>query len=145
MGFFEDPTGIGTAVGGVTSLAKGILDKIFPDADAASKAQAALELADLTARTAAITAEAQSADKWTSRARPSFMYVMYLFLLSAIPMGVLFFFRPDAAQGVCAGMKLWFDALPGEMYALFGAGYLGYAVTRSGDKKAQLQAWRWGR
>ncbi len=35
-------------------------------------------------RMTAIVAEANSADPWTSRARPSFLYVMYALLLWAI-------------------------------------------------------------
>ena len=35
----------------------------------------------------AILAEAKSSDPWTSRARPSFLYVMYLLILFSLPMG----------------------------------------------------------
>ena len=37
----------------------------------------------------AIVAEAQSTDPWTSRARPSFLYMMYALILWAIPMGLI--------------------------------------------------------
>ena len=43
----------------------------------------------IQARLSAIVTEARSPDPWTSRARPSFLYVMYVMLLWAIPMGVL--------------------------------------------------------
>ena len=35
----------------------------------------------------AIVAEANSSDPWTSRARPSFLYLIYVLLLFAVPMG----------------------------------------------------------
>lgn len=123
-------------------LGKG-LDKIFPDKAEAERAklrllelQQAGEFKELEARMAAITTEAASADPWTSRARPSFLYVMYVMLLAAIPAGALFVFWPDEVTRGIEGFRLWLDAIPGELYALFGAGYLGYAHYRTWDKKA---------
>lgn len=82
-----------------------------------------------------ITTEGASQDKWTSRARPSFMYVMYILILSAIPMGVLYAFVPDVAANVTIGFKAWLAAIPAEMLALFGVGYVGYTVARSREKE----------
>ena len=126
-------------------VGKSLIERIFPDKtkQAAERAQAELALAqlqqdgtlkELGIQMSAILAEAQSADPWTSRARPSFLYVMYILILAAIPFGVFFAFRPDTAMQVAAGVKAWLDALPEEMWWLFGAGYLGYAGARSFEK-----------
>ena len=73
-----------------------LIDRLIPDKEAAAKAKLELlamqqqgELKELEVRMSAILAEAQSADPWTSRARPSFLYVVYLLILFAIPMGFL--------------------------------------------------------
>ena len=57
-----------------------IIDKIIPDKEARAKAKLELlalegsqELKAIETRMAAIIAEAQSPDPWTSRARPSFL------------------------------------------------------------------------
>jgi len=118
-----------------------ILDKIFPDP--AQREAAKLELAktaqdgrlrELGIQMSAIVTEAQSADPWTSRARPSFMYVIYIVILLGIPMGVLSAFKPEIATQVAAGFKAWLGAVPDSLWALFGAGYLGYAGARTWEK-----------
>lgn len=91
-------------------------------------------LADMEVRLSAIIAEANSKDPWTSRARPSFLYVIYTLLLFSIPMGFLFAFKPEVAQLVTVGFKDWLHAIPDSLYTLFGAGYLGYAGARTVDK-----------
>lgn len=119
--------------------AKGVSVRFASDAEIARMAemlelQQAGEFKELDARFTAIVAEANSNDPWTSRARPSFMYVMYLMILTAIPMGFLFAFRPDVAMAVTAGVKGWLAAIPEEMWWLFGAGYLGYTGSRTFEK-----------
>ncbi len=118
-----------------------ILDKVITSPS--EKAAAQLELLKLQqsgeldlykVQLSAIIAEAQSPDKWTSRARPSFMYVMYILLLWSIPMGFLYAFKPLFAGNVINGFKLTLESIPDQLYYLFGAGYLGYAATRSVDK-----------
>ena len=128
-------------VGGVVDLLGKGLDRIFPDKVEREKAKLALfqaqqdgQLKELEVSMSAIIAEANSSDPWTSRARPSFMYVMYLLLLSAIPMGFLFAFDPGTAAGVTEGFKDWLGALPDELWWLFGAGYLGYTGARTFEK-----------
>lgn len=118
-----------------------LIDKLIPDPEQKAKAQLQLlqlqqtgELDDLKTRLSAILAEAQSTDPWTSRARPSFMYVMYLMILAAIPMGILYAISPATAQGIADGMRAWLAAIPQEMWGLFGVGYVGYAAARSYDK-----------
>ena len=83
------------------------------------------QLKDMETRLSAILAEAQSSDPWTSRARPSFMYVIYILILSSIPMGFLFAFQPETADAVIQGFTGWLNAIPDSLYTLFGAGYLG--------------------
>ncbi|HCS18264.1 MAG TPA: hypothetical protein DIW45_11325 [Erythrobacter sp.] len=82
----------------------------------------------------AFVAEAQSADPWTSRARPSFLYVMYALILFSVPMGVIAAFDPIAARAIGEGMTRYLSALPEALYALFGTGYLGYTAARQWGK-----------
>src|SRR3546814_2303472 len=79
-----------------------IIDKIIPDPDARDKAKLELlklegrqEMEAMKTQLSAILAEAQSVDPWTSRARPSFLYVMYALLLWSVPMGLIAAARPD--------------------------------------------------
>lgn len=118
-----------------------LIDKLIPDPEA--KARAQLELAkmaqdgrleEMKTQMSAIIAEAQSADPWTSRARPSFLYVVYVLLLWSIPMGVLAVFKPEAAQAFTAGFKAWMAAIPEPILTLFGTVMLGYVVGRSWEK-----------
>jgi len=115
-----------------------LLDKIIPDPQARDQAKLALlklegaqELDVLRVELSAIIAEAQSADPWTSRARPSFLYVMYVLLLWSIPMGLISAVKPDMSQAIAAGMKAYLTAIPEPLYMLFGTGYLGYTAARS--------------
>ena len=127
---------------GVFDIGKTLISRIFPDkkeqAEAELKMLLASEEADLKeleTRLSAILAEANSKDPWTSRARPSFLYVVYVFILSAIPMGFISAYNPELASSVAAGAQAWLNAIPGELYTLFGAGYLGYSYNRTQDKK----------
>ena len=118
-----------------------LLDKIIPDPQARDKAKLELiklqgdqDMAAIGAQMQAIVAEAQSTDLWTSRARPSFLYVMYAMILWAIPMGLIAAVDPDMALGIGEGMTTYLRALPEELYALFGTGYLGYTAARTWGK-----------
>ena len=118
-----------------------IIDKIIPDKAARERAkleliklQGSQELEALQAQLSAIVAEANSPDPWTSRARPSFLYVMYALLLWALPMGLIAAFRPEAARDIAAGMNAYLTGLPEPLYALFGTGYLGYSAARQWGK-----------
>ena len=132
-------------IGPLFDLGKSLIDKIFPDKEkmAAERAQAELallqlqqdgKLRELGVQMSAILAEAQSADPWTSRARPSFLYVIYLMILLGVPMGVLSAFYPDMAARVALGLQKWLAAIPDSLWALFGAGYLGYTGARMWEK-----------
>jgi hypothetical protein len=120
-----------------------IIDKVIPDKAQRDKAklellqlQGSQDLAEINARLSAIVAEANSHDPWTSRARPSFLYVMYVLLLWALPMGLLAMFSPDRAQAIASGMNAYLSGLPEPLYALFGTGYLGYTAARQWGKIA---------
>jgi hypothetical protein len=124
----------------VTPIA-GLLDKLIPDPkarDAAKlellKLQSSNEMEAVRQQLSAIIAEAQSADPWTSRARPSFLYVMYALLLWSIPMGLIAAVDPAKAQAIAAGMTGYLGAIPEALYALFGTGYLGYTAARQWGK-----------
>jgi len=120
----------------------GLLDKIIPDPEAREKAKLELvrqqqtgALRETEVQLSAILAEARSDDPWTSRARPSFLYVVYAMILAAIPMGVLHAIAPEAAVSISEGMRGWLAALPDDIWWLFGAGYLGYTGARTVDKR----------
>lgn len=119
----------------------GLLDKIIPDPKAREAAKIELiklqnsqELDLLSAQLSAIVAEASSTDPWTSRARPSFLYVMYVLLLWSIPMGLIAALQPQMAHDISAGMTRYLNGLPEPLYALFGTGYLGYTAARQWGK-----------
>jgi len=129
------------ALSSIFGIGSKIIDKIFPDP--AQKAQAQLELLkmqqsgdldEMKTQLSAIIAEAQSTDPWTSRARPSFLYVVYVLLLWSIPMGVLTIFRPEAAAAFTAGFKAWMLAIPEPVLTLFGVVMTGYVAGRSWEK-----------
>jgi len=124
-------------IGPITS----IIDKVIPDPKARDQAKLELlklkssqEMELLERQLSAILSEANSPDPWTSRARPSFLYVMYVMILWAIPMGILAAFDPAAAGAIAKGMNAYLGGLPEPLYALFGTGYLGYAVVRQWGK-----------
>ena len=118
-----------------------LLDKIIPDPEARDRAKLELlklegsqEMEQLKTRLSAIVAEAQSTDPWTSRARPSFLYVMYALILWAVPMGLISAVNPGMAKGIAEGMTAYLRGIPEELYALFGTGYLGYTAARTWGK-----------
>lgn len=131
-------------VGAIAPVVDNLIDNLFEtdEEKAAAKVkvmQAAQEgrLKEIEVSMSAIIAEAKSADPWTSRARPSFLYVVYVMILAAIPMGFVSAFNPDLALKVVAGMQGWLAAIPDAMWTLFGAGYLGYSAARSWDKRGK--------
>jgi hypothetical protein len=118
-----------------------LIDKIIPDPrarDAAKlellKLEGSQEMEAVRTQLSAILAEAGSHDPWTSRARPSFLYVMYAIILWAIPMGLIAAVRPEMAQGIATGMNAYLAGIPEPLWALFGTGYLGYTAARQWGK-----------
>jgi hypothetical protein len=128
-------------IGGIFSIGTKLIDKLFPDPTAKAQAQLELlkmqqagDLDEIKVQLSAIIAEAQSTDPWTSRARPSFLYVVYVLLLWSIPMGILTIFRPEAASAFTAGFKEWMLAIPEPVLTLFGVVMTGYVAGRSWEK-----------
>lgn len=118
-----------------------IIDKVIPDPG--QRAQAKLQLLQLqgtqemdalNAQLSAIIAEEKSPDPWTSRARPSFLYIMYIMILWAIPMGLISAVRPETAAAIATGMNNYLRGIPDAMWSLFGTGYLGYTAARQWGK-----------
>ncbi len=126
----------------IFSIGEKLIDKLIPDPEAKAKATQELlvlqqqgELKALEISMSAILAEAQSPDPWTSRARPSFMYVFYfvLILLVIVAPFVGIFFPEQMAQfyiNVNAGFK----AIPETLWWTFTSGFLGYAGARTYEK-----------
>ena len=115
-----------------------LLDRIIPDPRARDNAKLDLlklqgdqEMASLATQMQAIVAEAQSPDPWTSRARPSFLYIMYALILWSIPMGLIAAVQPSMASAIGNGMSSYLRGIPNELYTLFGTGYLGYTAART--------------
>ena len=128
-------------ISGILGIGGKLIDKLFPDPEQKAKAQLELlkmeqsgELETVKTQLSAIIAEANSADPWTSRARPSFLYVVYILLLWSIPMGILTIFKPDAAAAFAQGFGAWLKAIPEEILTLFGVVMTGYVVGRSWEK-----------
>ncbi len=119
----------------------GLLDKIIPDPKVREEAKLNLlkaenqqTLEEIKIQLAAILAEAQSPDPWTSRARPAFLYVVYIMLLAAIPMGIVHALAPATAADITAGFQAWLKAIPESLTQLFGVVMLGYIGGRSWEK-----------
>lgn len=129
-------------IGGLFDVGKVLIERLFPDKEQAAKAQLELlkmdqagELKQLEVRMSAILAEAQSEDKWTSRARPSFMYVFYFVILSmTLTAPLLGIFFPEGMQTFFDNVSRGFGAIPEELWWAFSVGYLGYAGARSFEK-----------
>ncbi|MEM7046977.1 MAG: 3TM-type holin [Pseudomonadota bacterium] len=118
------------------------LDKVLPDTKAKTKAQAELaniiaskEAAELETRLKVILAEATSEDKWISRARPTFLYVIYAVIGLCVLAGIASIWWPSHVAIATAGFGGALMAVPDSLWALFGAGYLGYSAVRSYDKR----------
>jgi len=118
-----------------------IIDKVIPDREARDRAKLELlklegsqEMELLQTQLSAIVSESRSADPWTSRARPSFLYVMYVLILWALPMGIISAVNPATASAISSGMTAYLSALPEPLYVLFGTGYLGYTAARQWGK-----------
>jgi len=123
-----------------------IIDRVIPDPKAREAAKIQLiqqaqegKLKEVEQQLSAILAEAQSKDPWTSRARPTFLYVVYLLILTSIPMALIHAFNPELAVRLVEGFHGWLAAIPESIITLFGVGYLGYTGARSYDKFKHLK------
>lgn len=132
--------------GPLAGLASELIDNLFETEEEKAAAKAKLmeleqrgHLNEIQVHLSAILAEAKSQDPWTSRARPSFLYLMYLVVAFLVfvgaPLGV---FYPQEVNQAATNMRDLLNAVPESLWWLFGAGYLGYTGARSFDK------WRGG-
>lgn len=133
-------------ISGLFSIGSKLIDRWWPDAEEADKRKAELmamaqqgELKELEISMSAIIAEANSSDKWTSRARPTFMYLFYLviiFLVIIFPILGIFFKQEMIVfyDNVTYGFK----AIPEPMWWAFTTGYLGYTGARTFEKKSRV-------
>ena len=133
-----DPVSI---VSVLTGLGDSLIKRLWPDPADQAKAQLELfkmqqegQFKEVELQLSAIVSESQSPDPWTSRARPSFLYVIYVMILMSIPVAFLSVFKPDIAAQLAFGMQAWLAAIPESMWTLFGVGYLGYSGARSWEK-----------
>lgn len=128
--------------GPLFELGEKFIDKLFPDPAAKAKAMQDMmalqqqgELKELETRMSAILAEANSSDPWTSRARPTFMYMFYLVLLILVIVAPFagIFFQAEMKQ-FYINVSLGFNAIPEAMWWTFTTGFLGYAGARTYEK-----------
>jgi hypothetical protein len=126
---------------GVLEAAGKLIDRLFPDPEAAAKAKVALmqaegqqALAEMQLSMSAIVAEAQSADPWTSRARPTFLYVIYLVILLCVFGAIVGIWWPNHVTTAAQNLNNLLASIPDSLWTLFGVGYLGYSGARTFDK-----------
>ena len=127
---------------GLFGIGEKLIDHWFPDAEEADKRKAELalmaqqgQLKELEIGMSAIIAEANSGDKWTSRARPSFMYLFYVLvtcLVVVFPIIGIFF--PEQMELFYSNVSSGFEAIPDAMWTTFTMGYLGYTGARTYEK-----------
>lgn len=128
-------------VGGIVAPILKIIDKVVPDRAQAqaikleflkTENQQALDEAKM--ELSAILAEEQSADPWTSRARPTFLYVIYFVILMCMVGGIIGIWFPQQMHQAADNTNALLRAIPDSLWNLFGIGYLGYTGARSVDK-----------
>ena len=133
--------GIDDAISAVSTTIGKAIDRIWPNPteEAAAKvaqlkAETENAVALLTAQNAAAVAEASSADPWTSRARPTFLYVMYALILWAIPMSIVSAIRPDVAMNIAHGFAAWLQAIPDSLWSVMFGCFAVYSGGRTVEK-----------
>ena len=131
-----------------TTLAPGLfeagarlIDRLIPDPAEREKAKLALlqaegqqALQEMQVSLSAILAEANSHDQWTSRARPTFLYVIYGVILLSVIGSIIGIWWPAEVFQAAENLSKLLNAVPESLWWLFGAGYLGYTSARSFDK-----------
>jgi hypothetical protein len=131
-------------VGGLSSLAQTIIEKFVPDPQAKAQALENLRKDAITVQqmenelqiklneTAGqnIRADAQSGDKFTERARPTFMYIVEAILA--------FNFIGVPIVQLITGKAIAPFNLPADLLTLFGVCVTGYVMSRSVDKAVAL-------
>jgi hypothetical protein len=147
-----------TGLSSIFDLGKTLIDKLIPDPAQKAAAQLNLltlqqqgefkqidaQLEEMKTSMSAINTEGASADKWTSRARPGFLYVIYIVILFGLPLSILSIWFPSETMHVQQSFSAWVTGIPDSLMTLFGTGYLGYAAVRTYDKhiaaKVQIES-----
>ncbi len=132
--------------GPVTKLAGDLIDNLFETDEEKANAKAKLikleqegKLKAAEVQLSAIIAEAKSSDPWTSRARPSFLYLIYVIIALCFFGGILGIWWPEQMTRAATNIRCMLDAVPDALWTLFGAGYLGYTGARSWDKRSMTR------
>jgi hypothetical protein len=137
---------IGGLFSGIGTLAKDLRTAITgrEPIDANKAAELAMKVQELEnaveqSRISIMVAEAASNDPWTSRARPSFLYVFYVVVivltLLAPFLGIFF---PNQMNQFYVNVAAGFKAIPESMWATFTVGYLGYTGARTYEKNKKV-------
>jgi hypothetical protein len=132
----------GLIASGLFDIGKALIDKLIPDPAENAKAQLELmrldqngQLTELQTRMSTIMAEAQSEDPWTSRARPSFMYIFYAIILSMVVVAPLLgIFFPGQMDAFFSNVGKGFSSIPEELWWTFSVGYLGYSGSKTFER-----------
>ena len=127
---------------GVIEAGRRLIDRLIPDPTEREQAQRLLmqtegqqALAELQRSLSVILAEAGSADPWTSRARPTFLYVIYGVILLCVIGSIAGIWWPEQVIQAAENLSRLLGAIPESLWWLFGAGYLGYTGARTFDKR----------
>lgn len=133
-------------VGAVAKPFFNLIDDLFTSDEEREKAKLAVIKAEQEGRfkeaeqqISVILAEANSKDPYTSRARPSFLYLMYFIILLTFIGGIIGIWAPNEVAQAAKNIKELLGAIPEALWWLFGAGYTGYTAGRSFDKWRKLQ------
>ena len=127
--------------GSLIKLGGDLIDNLFEtDAEKANARAKLLQLeqegrlAQTKLELSVMLAEAKSKDKWTSRARPAFLYVVYLIFILCIFGSIIGIWRPDEVMQAAANMEALFNAIPDQIIWLFGSVMMGYNTLRTVEK-----------
>jgi hypothetical protein len=130
-----------TLAPGLIEAGSRLLDRLIPDPAERERAKLALlqaegqlALQEMQTTLSAILAEANSTDPWTSRARPTFLYVIYSVILLCVMGAIVGIWWPAEVFQAAENLNRLLSAIPEPLWWLFGAGYLGYTGARSFDK-----------
>ena len=128
-------------MGATFTAVSSVIDELFTSEEERSQAHFALRklaqegrLEKLKVQLSAILAEANSKDPWTSRARPTFLYLIYIVILLCVFGGILGIWYPHEMSIVATNLNALLMSIPESLWWLFGAGYLGYTGARSLEK-----------
>lgn len=133
--------GLSPASSVVSSLGRELISRIWPDPAQQAEAQRKLvelqqtgQLRGVELQLSAILAEANSADPWTSRARPTFLYLMYALISLLVVGAIVGIWWPAQVMQAAENLNKLLSALPEQLWWLFGTGYLGYTGARMWEK-----------